>query len=224
MAYTTKQPKLTRAEKKIINSKRQQEVQATELAVLKKRAMTGELVNATGRPSVYTPELDDEICAQVAMGRSIRSICGYRLDADGHEVIKEGFERMPSPATIFNWFRTNKPFLEHYERAKEQAAEAMADEILDIADNGSNDWMDRWYGKQQEWVTNGESIQRSKLRVDTRVLLMTKLKPKKYGQKLDLTSGGKDLPTPILGVLQANQTTNIDQPEPPKYIDAGSEK
>ncbi len=75
----------------------------------------------------------------------------------------------------------------------------MADEILDIADDGTNDWMTVKMGGKDVDIPNNEVLQRSKLRVDTRKFLMAKMKPKKYGEKLDVTSDGKVLPTPIYG-------------------------
>lgn len=132
-----------------------------------------------GRPSIYTQELADKICSELAMGKSIRTVMSE--------------EGMPSVATIFNWFRTKPEFLEQYTRAKEESADWMADEILDIADNGANDWMERNYGEHETWVTNGEALQRSKLRVDTRKFLMAKMKPKRYGEKIDVTSGGEPI-------------------------------
>jgi hypothetical protein len=65
----------------------------------------------------------------------------------------------------------------------------LTEEILDIADDGSNDWMEKLDkdGKSVGWAVNGEAVQRSKLRVDARKWIASKLKPKKYGDKLDTT-------------------------------------
>lgn len=68
----------------------------------------------------------------------------------------------------------------------------MADEILEISDDGSNDWMER-LGKEGEpagWQLNGEHVQRSRLRVDTRKWILSKLAPKRYGDKLQHTGDG----------------------------------
>jgi hypothetical protein len=62
-------------------------------------------------------------------------------------------------------------------------AEAIAEDILDIADNGRNDWMERNGEDAAGWLLNGESIQRAKLRVDSRKWLLSKLAPKKYGDR-----------------------------------------
>ena len=86
---------------------------------------------------------------------------------------------MPNKATVFRWLRGNEAFRDQYVRAKEAQAEALADEIVDIADDGHNDWMKRRYGEDERWVENGEAIQRSRLRVDARKWVASKLLPKK---------------------------------------------
>lgn len=143
---------------------------------------------AGGRPSTYSQELADTICEQLASGDSMRTVC--RADD------------MPAMSTVFKWLREHKTFSEQYARAKEEAADALVEEIMDIADDGSNDWM-VYHGKDdyEGWKLNGENIQRSRLRVDTRKWVASKLKAKKYGDKIDMTTNGKDLPSPILGGL-----------------------
>ena len=125
------------------------------------------------RPSIYNQELADEICSLLADGLSLRTVCLA--------------EDMPDKSTVFRWIRSIPEFRDQYARAKEEAADALTDEMLDIADDGSNDWMKR-HGKEDEeyWVANGEHIQRSRVRIDTRKWIASKLKPKKYGDKLDI--------------------------------------
>lgn len=136
----------------------------------------------TGRPSSFTDELCDRICEALADGRSLRSIC---TDDD-----------MPSQTTVFRWLGDERyaSFRERYARAREAQADAIFDEILDIADDGSNDWMERHRqdGSVDE-VVDHEHIQRSKLRVDARKWMAGKLAPKKYGDRLDLTSSDGSL-------------------------------
>ena len=134
------------------------------------------MIMPAGRPSIYTDDLADEICQRIADGQSVREIC--RADD------------MPAMSTVFRWLSDPRyiTFREQYARAVEARAEYHADEILDIADDGTNDWMER-FGKDGEslgWSVNGEAVQRSKLRIDSRKWLLSKLMPKKYGDKLDL--------------------------------------
>jgi hypothetical protein len=96
---------------------------------------------------------------------------------------------------VFRWLGDDRyaKFREQYARAREAQADAIFDEILDIADDGSNDWMERRRedGSVDE-VVNHEHIQRSKLRVDARKWMAGKLAPKKYGEKVQLDHGVTD--------------------------------
>lgn len=143
------------------------------------------------RPTKYSSELASLICERIAMGESLRTVC----KADD----------MPAMSSVFKWLREYKEFSEQYARACEERTEAMAEDIIDISDESSRDFIQTEDGRQ---IPNNEAIQRSKLRVDTRKWLMAKMKPKKYGDKLDLTSDGKVLPTPILGGLSIKDTND----------------
>jgi len=100
---------------------------------------------------------------------------------------------MPSKTTVFSWMRIYPEFLDQYTRAKEESADAMAEDVLDISDDGHNDWMEKHYGDDVVWVENKEALARSKLRVETRKWLMAKMKPKKYSDALKL-SGDDESP------------------------------
>ena len=135
-----------------------------------------------GRPSKFTDKIGDEICNELSQGLSLRTICKS--------------EKYPSCVTVFAWLRERPEFLKQYEIAKAEGADAMAEEMLEIADDGTNDWMEK-YGrdgeKTGEYVLNGEHVQRSRLRVDARKWYLSKIKPKVYGDKVDLTSDGEKL-------------------------------
>lgn len=135
---------------------------------------------AGGRPTDYTQHLADVLCARLAEGESLRTVCRD--------------EGMPCKATVFMWMRTNAEFLDQYTRAKQESADALIDDILDIADDGTNDWMEKndAEGNCVGYQLNGEHVQRSRLRVDARKWLAEKLKPKKYGQKVQQELTGAD--------------------------------
>lgn len=117
---------------------------------------------------------------------------------------------MPDRHTVINWsLEEDHPFFNHYARAREIQYHLLADDITDIADDGSNDWMER-YGKDGEalgWAINGESVQRSRIRIDTRKWMLSKMLPKVYGDKssVDLTSGGK----PIESLTDEERTARL---------------
>jgi hypothetical protein len=115
--------------------------------------------NKIGRPSDYTQEMADLICEKLCEGESLRAIC---LQDD-----------MPSRSTVFKWLNDNQDFSDQYARAKEEQAEALADDIISIAD-----------GKGDDLLLTSEINQRDKLRVDARKWVASKLKPKKYGDKV----------------------------------------
>lgn len=132
---------------------------------------------SVGRPSDYTQETADLICARLADGESLRSICRD--------------EAMPSCPTVFAWMRSHPEFLNQYTRAKEESADAHTEDMLEIADDARNDWMRRNHGEDDPgWVANGEHINRSRLRIETRKWLASKLKPKKYGERVEVEHSG----------------------------------
>jgi hypothetical protein len=109
-------------------------------------------------------------------GQSLREVC--RRDD------------MPARSTVQSWLAKHEEFSDQYARACQIRQEELFDEIFEIADDGSNDWMDRQVGDQTVEVVNQEAIQRSKLRIDTRKWALSKMNPKKYGEKLDLNHEG----------------------------------
>lgn len=123
-----------------------------------------------GRPSEYTPEVALEICALIIEGKSLRAICSA--------------ENMPGVRTVYSWLQANESFQQQYARAKEDQADTLADEILDIADDGGHDKIVTEDGT----LIDHDHITRSRLRVDTRKWIASKLKPKKYGERLDLNA------------------------------------
>lgn len=151
-----------------------------------------------GRPTIYTDELATEICNRIALGESVRSIV-----RDAH---------MPSSSTIFRWLldETKKPFWEQYEKARNIQAELMFEELLEIADDGSNDWIERENKDGSTYnVIYHEHVQRSRLRVDTRKWYLSKVLPKKFGDKLDLNPPGRGLYGNDLKELDDHTLTNI---------------
>lgn len=125
------------------------------------------------RTTEFTQELAEIICSRLATGESLRGIC---RDPE-----------MPAQSTVFKWLSEQKSFSEQYARAREVQMDAMADEILDIADDTSDDTRTIMRGDKEIEVQNAEWVNRCRLQVDTRKWLMSKLAPKKYGDKVALT-------------------------------------
>lgn len=130
-----------------------------------------------GRPPMpYTSEVGDEIC----------SLISTTVKSTG-KILKEN-EHLPSMVTVFRWLRENEDFRVMYTRAKEEQADLMVDQTLDIADT-------QQLGVKIEEsalgtkIMTADMIEHRKLRIDTRKWVAAKLRPKKYGDKLTLDGG-----------------------------------
>ena len=130
------------------------------------------------RPTEYKDETFNKICSQLADGMSLKRIC----QADD----------MPSKATFYNWLNNSKDLLDKYARAKDDSADALAEDIQDIAD---------------KVLIGGYEANNARVAIDAKKWIASKLKPKKYGDRIDMTTNGKDLPTPLLGGLSLKDTT-----------------
>ena len=92
-----------------------------------------------------------------------------------------------SSSTFFRWIDDNEELSKQYARACELRAEALLDEMLDIVDDSSQDkTIDDLDDEIKIEKTNHEAIQRSRLRYDARKWLISKLHPKKYGDKIEV--------------------------------------
>jgi len=128
-----------------------------------------------GRPRVYDDMLADVILERIAAGESMRSIC----DDDS----------LPARSTVALWIVNDEGgFSDRYARARQAQATLLADELMDIADDGTNDYVQSQNGE----TYNGEAVARSRLRVDTRKWYLARMLPKVYGDKVahELTGEG----------------------------------
>jgi hypothetical protein len=146
----------------------------------KKVKKTPKKKKANGRPDSFTQEKADRVCQLISTtSKSLRTICKMK--------------GMPSVQVVLKWLREDRNgFQAQYARAKEEQADFMVEEMVEIADDGSNDLMTIEKGDSSYEVENKEVTNRSKLRVETRKWIASKLKAKKYGEKLDMELTGKD--------------------------------
>jgi hypothetical protein len=136
-----------------------------------------------GRPSSFTQALADEICERIAEGETLRQICRD--------------PRMPHWTTVYDWKANDKAFSLRFAHARELGFDAIAQECFAIADDTDNDTL---FGENGERA-NTEWISRSKLRIETRLKLLAKWDPKRYGERVDVNHGGqKD--NPIVSLLE----------------------
>lgn len=131
------------------------------------------------RPTEYNKEIAKDICSKISTShKSLRTVA------------KEVGVCVQS---ILNWLNDYPEFLAQYTRAKEEQADFLTEEMIEIADDSSKDTITQNVRGGELEVENREWTNRSKLRVETRKWIASKLKPKKYGDKLELDqkiSGG----------------------------------
>lgn len=114
----------------------------------------------------------------------------------GSSLRKALLEVRLSSKTFYEWLEADESKVKQYARATEDRAEALLDEMFDIVDDSSNDVLEMDIGDGIiNTRTNNEVIQRSRLRYDARKWLISKLNPKKYGDKIDVdhTSKGEKI-------------------------------
>lgn len=128
-----------------------------------------------GRPSKFTPEVAQEICDRLSKGEPLAQICRD--------------EHMPATRTVATWRESDTEFSASIARAREDGFDVIAEDCLRIADQTENDTVSTEHGERP----NTEWISRSKLRVETRLKLLAKWDPKRYGEKLAI-GGASDLP------------------------------
>ena len=125
--------------------------------------------NKGGRPTIYNKKIAEEICAKVSSTTlGLKRLC------------KEN-PQLPHADTIYEWRFKYPEFSGQYAAAKMKQAELLAEEILDISDDDSQDTIITDKGPS----FNSEYVQRSRLRIDTRKWIACKLIPKVYGDKIE---------------------------------------
>ena len=132
-------------------------------------------------PSKFSQDLFDQICDEIAEGKSIRSIC-LRDDRPAHK-------------TFFAWLNKDEALAAQYARAREDQADTIFDECLEIAD-----------------AAKPEDVQAARLRIDTRKWMAGKLRPKNYGEKVDLTSSDGSM-TPVTNIVNQLVQPKKDGPD-----------
>lgn len=114
-----------------------------------------------GRPSIYTEELAQEICKKLSLGASLRKICEE--------------EGAPDLATVLRWVISRPDFCEQYRKAQEAKGEVLFSELLDMA----------------EADCDPRDVPHLKLKIDTRKWAISKMFPKKYGDKVETVHSGE---------------------------------
>lgn len=144
---------------------------------------TSKAVNS-GNKGLYSIELVAKLCERMCNGEAPTEVCKDPT--------------MPAYSTIMKWYADDDPKYDTFRMMFDQASKIMmfyhADQLLVISDDSRNDYIERYNAltKQNERVFDPENVQRSRLRVDTRKFLLSKLMPHIYGEKVDVSVGGRD--------------------------------
>lgn len=131
-----------------------------------------------GRPTIYSPELISQFLERMANGESVRSICRD--------------DNMPALSCIFRWLNEKPDFKEQYARAREMQADALFEELQEVADDALK-------------AETAVEVQARRLIVDTHKWRLSKIVPKRYGDKIELSG---DAANP----LQHNLTVSFVKP------------
>lgn len=133
----------------------------------------------------YSDEIAQEILDRISSGETLTSICND--------------ERMPYRMTVERWRHSVDGFGDRYKQARDQGFDVLAEGCIEIADDGTNDYM---MGKDGPEF-NSENVQRSKLRVWTRLELLKRWDPARYGDLIKQQhSGGLTLESLVAGSVQ----------------------
>jgi len=128
---------------------------------------------------LYSQALVDEICARLSVGEPLAVIC-----RDPH---------MPSDRAVRYWVERMPAVASAIACAREAGHDSIAADCLSIADDARNDWMERQAadGDEKAAQFNAEHVQRSKLRIETRLKLLAKWDPKRWGERQHVEHSGK---------------------------------
>jgi hypothetical protein len=131
---------------------------------------------------LFTQVIADEICRRLALGETLRQICKT--------------PGMPAASTVCGWASDERrtDFSEQYARARTIGLDAMAEEIIDIADTPQIGEKTKETEDGLE-VTTADMIDHRRLRVDSRKWLLSKMRPEKYGdfQPVEAATAGTNV-------------------------------
>jgi hypothetical protein len=120
-------------------------------------------------PTTRTEEIEDMILTRIASGQTLSSLCRVK--------------GMPARITIMRWRKQDEEFAARYDDARKMGAEALADEIIDIADQPPERAAGRIDAGYVAW---------QKLRTDLRLKTIAHLDPSRYGDKQQLSIGNRE--------------------------------
>lgn len=125
-------------------------------------------------------------------GEEFEYIC---MAIENGKAARHAIQDFMSTQTFYAMLSGDEEKSKRYARACEARADAIFDEIIDIADSSNADLI---MNDKGGLTVDGEAVQRSRLKIDARKWVLSKLQPKKYGDKIDVTTDGEKITVPIL--------------------------
>ena len=142
-----------------------------------------------GRPPMYSKDKAARICIEIATTtRSLKDIC-------------DSNPTFPDPRTVYKWLSLNEEFRQMYQSAKQDQAQILADELIAIADTPKHGQVitawpgqkDRAGNPKPKEIKVADMIEHRRLQIETRRWLLSKLRPREYGDKIEVTEGSDPL-------------------------------
>lgn len=138
------------------------------------------------RPSKRTPEVEQTILAALRKGTPLAVIC-------------RDSEELPHPETWRAWCEADETLALAYAHAREEGEDVIAAESLEIIDEDPE-----YYSTENGTRIDPASVAHKKARAEHRLKLLAIWNPKKFGTKVDLTTGGeKIVPPPEEAAMRA---------------------
>ena len=135
-----------------------------------------------GRPTLYTKELGERICEYISNGMTLRQVAAQ---AD-----------TPCIEVIFRWIRLHEEFSQRYAQATEDRTEAQVIELNEVASQAIQE------AKSADPKSSNAIVQAYKLKADNLKWIMARMKPKKYGDKIDFSSDGKPISVNLISYAE----------------------
>jgi hypothetical protein len=127
--------------------------------------------NPPGRPSKFSDALADEICELLMSGMPLTQICRD--------------PKFPDSVTVYRWLEKHEAFRNKYRSARDVQAEHYLDKIIEVASDSRNDWVEVEDARGNvRTVLDSDHVQRSRLICDNLKWVMSRIAPKKYGDKI----------------------------------------
>lgn len=153
---------------------------------------------ANASNTTYSEEVVSTIFARIAQGESVVSICSD--------------PGMPAQSAFYKWMDSKPELVERYTCARKSQANTIFDKMLNVAEN-TEIGITKKIKPEGEEITEGDMLGHRKLKIDTYKWILSKLEPKKYGEKIDI-----DMTADV--TTHQYEITTKDDPDDIDFVDS----